>query len=156
MTVINIIENSPDSPTTVLDSILSAGSKIEQLPFAHLDAMYHQILASVANLKLGKVLLILHCIMYIPSLTATTELDAIFGYEAGEVDIILRRMRSLLRIPDTGSSNEYIRFLHPSMPEFLLDPFRAKHLYISPADAKASIAISLINRNQGKPFSFTR
>ena len=149
-TVIKFLKNSEDNPMTSLERILRVGSNISQL--ARLDDLYNVILRSVADK--GSLRLILHCIMHMPGLTAS-ELDAIFGYATGTVGALLRDVHSLLHIPDTSTSSSdsegFIKFHHASAKDFLSDPFRAGYFYIPPADAKASIATSLIKQNQGAP-----
>ncbi|KJA20467.1 hypothetical protein HYPSUDRAFT_167002 [Hypholoma sublateritium FD-334 SS-4] len=140
-TVIKFVESSKHNPMTRLDSILKTGLNAGQsdMPFAQLDALYHHILGTVADLN--RVLSILHCVMY-PHCSYST-LKFIHGYSVGEVQTILCDMHSLLDIPD--DDEYYIVFHHKSLSDFLEDPFRAKHLYVSPVNAKASMAISLIN-----------
>ncbi len=139
-TVIKFIECPEHNPMSRLDSVLQTGSTVEQsdMPFSQLDALYHHILASVADWK--RVLQILLCILHLKKYGAMSfiDLQVIYGYQEGEVQAILCGMHSLLNIPDGSDTNKTIDFYHKSMSDFLLDHSRAKHLYIPPSDAMAS------------------
>ncbi len=107
------------------------------MPFFQLDALYHHILASVADWK--RVLEILLCILHLDLETSYTVLQAVYGYQVGEVQTILCGMHSLLDIPDGTNIKAKFNFHHKSMVDFLLDhspsrislcfPFQCNVLY---------------------------
>ena len=149
-TVIKFVESPEHNPITRLDSVLKTGSIIGQsdIPFSQLDALYHHILASVADQK--RVLEILLCILHHDLETSYSVLQAVYGYQVGEVQTILCGMHSLLDIPDGNSVKAKFNFYHKSMLDFLLDHSQAGHLYVSPSNAIASIVISLFNQYEGE------
>ncbi len=150
-TVIKFIESPEHNPMSRLDSVLHTGSTVGQsdMPFSQLDALYHHILASVADWK--SVLQILLCILHLNEDDDMSffVLQIIYGYQEGEAETILCGMHSLLNIPDGSDEDKSINFYHKSMSDFLLDHSRAKHLYIPPSDAITSILISLFKQFEG-------
>lgn len=147
-TIIRFIDSHRHNPVVRLATVLKARVYAEDTvtPFAQLDELYHQILASVDDIK--KVLAIVHCLMFCTGGLETKQLEVILGYEAGECLGILCDMHSLLLIPDSNLqvSNNCIKFYHASFGDFLSDQLRATHLYVSPEKASASVATRIVNR----------
>ncbi len=119
-TVIKFIESPEHNPMSRLDSVLQTGSTVGQsdMPFYQLDALYHHILASVADWN--RVLQILLCILHL-DIVSYIDLQVIYGYQEGEAETILCGMHSLLKFLDGSGTNKFINFYHKSGFDFLLD-----------------------------------
>ena len=150
-TVIRFIDSHRHNPVVRLATVLKARVFADQTetPFAQLDELYHQILASVDDIE--KVLDIIHCLLFCPVGLETKQIEVILGYETGECLGILCDMHSLLLIPDSNLqiSNNSIKFHHASFGDFLSDPLRATYLYVNPEKASASVATRIVNRFDG-------
>ena len=150
-TVIRFIDSHRHNPVVRLATVLKARVFADQTepPFAQLDELYHQILASVDDIE--KVLDIIHCLLFCPVGLETKQIEVILGYETGECLGILCDMHSLLLIPDSNLqiSNNSIKFHHASIGDFLSDPLRATYLYVNPEKASASVATRIVNRIDG-------
>ncbi|KJA14786.1 hypothetical protein HYPSUDRAFT_220324 [Hypholoma sublateritium FD-334 SS-4] len=137
-TVIKFLNSPRHDPVKALDFVLKAQPSPERsdTPFAQLDALYHYVLGTVEDIE--KVLGILHCIMLIESIDSIDYLEALLGYSEGDSRTILCDMHSLLYVPE--NNRDEIRFYHTSLGDFLKDPLRACHLYVSPPYSNSFIS----------------
>ncbi len=152
-TVMRFLDSPRHDPIKALDSVLKTRPSLEQseTPFQQIDALYHHVLGSVKDI--AKVLGILHCVMLARQIYDVDEVEALLGYSNGESHTVLCDMHSLLNIPD--KRGDWITLHHTSLEDFLRDPLRARHLYISPPRATAFMA-SCFARDLGrKLFIFT-
>ncbi|KAF8184731.1 hypothetical protein BJ912DRAFT_1144507 [Pholiota molesta] len=128
--VIGFISSPYASPATQLDLFngLRSRSPSDGNPFANLDALYQYIFSQVK--ALDKVLDILAYIL-LHEVTDIPEIEGIFDYTIGEVEILLADLRSVIVCPRRGSPSVNIKFLHASLPDFLLDKSRSGIYHIS-------------------------
>lgn len=93
-------------------------------PFAQLDALYRHIFASMEDLALAHPLLAYSILMRHTDISAIT---AFFEKTEGTIEAALADLVSLVVCKD-----EYIVYLHASLPDFLLDMRRSEEYYIDP------------------------
>lgn len=137
-TVMKFVDSPRHDPIKALDSVLEAQPSPgrSETPFQQLDALYHHVLGAVQDIE--KVLGILHCVMLARHIYDVDEVEALLGYSNGESHTVLCDMHSLLHVPE--KRGDWITFHHTSLEDFLRDPLRARHLYISPPQATAFMA----------------
>ncbi|EEB99146.1 hypothetical protein MPER_01229, partial [Moniliophthora perniciosa FA553] len=134
VTVIKYIDTRDELPQDRLKTILMIRSEdIPDSPYPELDLLYRQILSTCSNWS--KTRLVLR-ILVTRSLTNTGLypmpprsgfIKGILKLRVGEVETLLSRLHSVLRIPDDEGSD--IHILHASFTEFLLDRFRSGELW---------------------------
>ncbi|KAF8186314.1 hypothetical protein BJ912DRAFT_1060358 [Pholiota molesta] len=127
--VIAFISSPCANPASQLDLIngLRSRSPSDGNPLANLDALYQYIFSQVK--ALDKVLNILAYIL-LHDVTDVPEIEGIFDYAIGEVEILLADLRSVIVCPHRGSPSVNIKFLHASLPDFLRDESRSGIYYI--------------------------
>lgn len=139
-TVMKFLNSPRHNPIKALEAIchtqLSANPP--HTPFGQLDALYHHVLGAVQDIE--KVLNILYFMVLSTnkSLCTSAAMETVLGYSNGELYTILCDMHSLLDIPE--DTNQQLRFYHTSLGDFLRDPLRAQHLYISLPNSNAFIS----------------
>lgn len=99
-------------------------------PFAHLDALYAEVLQAAfpREVDIGtvaKLKLILGSIVLLRDQLSPTELDALFQLTRGTTRVTLRQLYAILFVPTVDSA--VISIIHPSFPDFLMDPSRCTH-----------------------------
>ncbi|CAA7262473.1 unnamed protein product [Cyclocybe aegerita] len=124
-TVIRYVDVRHQLPTTRLDTIL--GNLIppdpDSSPFVELDLLYRHIFKSVSDIKF--TLRVLGAIICLNTSLSVPGIEALLELNPGDVELALCNLHSLLHIPDSSSSERYIRLYHTSLGDFLFDPQRA-------------------------------
>jgi hypothetical protein len=120
-TVVKFGDGEYCHPMQQLDIVLSLSTtEIGTSPLAELDTLYACILSANANVPL--TMCILGAYFAIPNSNNTTThciqfLECILGLHRGSVRFVLRRLHSLLLIPDVNDGE--IRGHHASLDDFL-------------------------------------
>ncbi|KAF8185674.1 hypothetical protein BJ912DRAFT_479081 [Pholiota molesta] len=111
-------------------------------PFAHLDALYQHIFSQVKRLDAVRNILALHLIdpeFNIPAL------ESLFQLAPGELEVLFADLTALVRCsadtPDDG-----IKFLHASLPDFLLDKRRSGAYYMNFDEYRTNLLSLLLER----------
>ncbi|RXW16899.1 hypothetical protein EST38_g8952 [Candolleomyces aberdarensis] len=167
-TVIRYIENGTDAPDRLLNKVIKVASArmappdISDNPFVELDALYTEILQSQSpNVNMSQLRLVLHAIPEIWRIVETNSLlaesidlelgpspsmlDAFFGLTI--TDTVLSNLYALLHVPGNSMKNredEYIRFYHKSMEDYLRTPGRSGDLFQTEADTIIRFTIASI------------
>ncbi|KAF8955636.1 hypothetical protein BDZ97DRAFT_260710 [Flammula alnicola] len=119
---------------------LSSAENDADRPFAQLDALYHHILASVHESNLPNALEILSLsILHVYGWPLALA-DELFAHEPGSAQIIMNDLHALLHIPEADSTDQQLRMLHASFPDFLLDQSRSGRFFIDAAKARTNLA----------------
>jgi hypothetical protein len=127
-----------------------------------LDALYHLILSSVADIeKVRDVLMILVLQPFRGSLSGgnTTLIKDFLFYRPAELDMILTDLHSIIYVPPPGDKFGELRFFHASLPDFLLDRSRSMDLFLDQGAAYAKLtglAVKHINNPTESPLSRPR
>ena len=136
------VQSSPcHRPTERLDIIFGLQTPGSQAPFAKLDTLYNFIFASVDNIEA-----VLDVFMFLLLLKSGPEflkdrisvVEAFWGYQPGDLQIILAGMHSVIFVP--SSSQDNLRIYHASLGDFLCDKSRSGRFFIDPPEAHARMA----------------
>jgi len=156
-TVIEFIESRDHSPEERLNTVFRLpATPDEDSPFAELDALYHEILSSVANIKVKDMLETLSVLFLVDAECVEKSPRAIerfLSFSPGRVGIILSDLHSAFGLPEGGDGP--IRVFHASLIDFLLDRTRSGNYYIDVNAAHASITRHLLKsimQEKGAPW----
>ncbi|KAF8956887.1 hypothetical protein BDZ97DRAFT_1925054 [Flammula alnicola] len=101
-------------------------------PFAQLDALYVHIFSCVEDIQTASLVL---SYSILGSTNQVDHIDEFLSLAKGDVEIALADLASVVA---TDSSR--LKFLHASLPDFLLDPARSQEYYIDPPRRHADFA----------------
>ncbi|KAF9548172.1 hypothetical protein CPC08DRAFT_347577 [Agrocybe pediades] len=138
-TIIRFVQSTRHRPDHRLDVVLKLRPVNGDHPFAQLDELYAMILKSALNTE--KVLQVLSlCFMDAASFRCSI-MERLLSYDEGEVETLFCDMGALVQIhkkdyhllvedhePEHGPL--YLRLLHASFQEYLLDVARSKQFHI--------------------------
>ncbi|KAF4617826.1 hypothetical protein D9613_006344 [Agrocybe pediades] len=140
-TVIRYVESTRHRPDHRLDIVLNLRPVNGDHPFAELDSLYARILESA--LDIGKVLRVLSLCLISPPRICCSVIEKLLSYDEGEVETLFCDMGALVQIfklrPLFNEDREYepelspsfLRILHASLGEYLLDAARSKCFHIN-------------------------
>ncbi|KAK1221424.1 hypothetical protein PQX77_015762 [Marasmius sp. AFHP31] len=106
--------------------------------FSKLDGLYHTILSLSRDHE--QLLSVLAAVLILPAHAPPSPdfIELLFGLPAGEVDISLRPLHSVLNI---RGGDEAITVYHTSFIDFLYDSSRSRELHIDPAAYHHTLAL---------------
>jgi hypothetical protein len=142
-TVIKFVDDRNFRPTEQLEA-LQDDSHLES-PFSTLDQLYTQILSTVPGRH--RLLPILRALEFFDFCLHTGGIEQILGLKPGDVQLILRGLHSVLRIPD---HNGPISVHHASLRDFLNDQSRSGEFYVSGLQHRVELGKLVL-----KEFSYT-
>ncbi|KAF9565067.1 hypothetical protein CPC08DRAFT_759777 [Agrocybe pediades] len=137
-TVVRYVESTRHRPDHRLDIILNHRPVKGDHPFAQLDSLYATILDSALDIE--RVLDVLS--LYLMNVRISCSIiEKLLSYDEGEVETLFCDMGALVQIYLEPSPNIYrdydpehpplyLRFLHASFREYLLDAARSKQFHI--------------------------
>jgi hypothetical protein len=137
--------SQPDAyPATQLDIIngLKSRNPSAEHPFANLDTFYSHIFEQAKKRKILDLDIALDLLAF-PLLANESRVDLIgwaYGFQSGEVQASLANLASVITCKDKPP---VIRFLHASLPDFLLDKSRSGEYHIS-SDHSTRLACNLL------------
>ena len=111
--VIQFISSSRRHPVQQLDIIRGLRPPGKLTPFAQLDALYQHIFSQVEDID------------HTSLIQASPRLRHFFGMSLDNIHVLLADLASILIY-----EHEEIRFLHASLPDFLLDRTRSQDYYL--------------------------
>ncbi|KAF9553226.1 hypothetical protein CPC08DRAFT_713940 [Agrocybe pediades] len=136
-TVIRYVESTRHRPDHRLDVIMNGRPEKGDHPFAQLDSLYATILESA--LDIGKVLHVLSLYLMNIHHICCSVIEKLLLYAEGEVERLFCDMGALVEIytyrnggyeSDPENSPSFLRILHASLGDYLLDAARSKQFYI--------------------------
>ncbi|KAJ6548571.1 hypothetical protein B0H19DRAFT_190499 [Mycena capillaripes] len=141
-TVIRFVDDKNFRPTERLEIVHNLQTNSNENPFHALDQLYTQILSNVV--ARGRLLQILLAIFTFPLMI--NELDELLDLEAGGAYLTLRRVHSLLDVPDSLEDFETltIRMHHASLHDFLHDPKRSREFCVWTPQNRLDLARSML------------
>ncbi|KDR81237.1 hypothetical protein GALMADRAFT_136264 [Galerina marginata CBS 339.88] len=144
-TVLNFVASPRHQPTDRLEIVLGVRPAIGEAPFAELDALYTHVFSGVDDIVAVQQILGLLIVgrPYGDSYDAGF-FERLYSMEPGRTSLILIDLSSLIAVNETVTrlgTIVFVRILHASLKEFLLDPSRSKNLYISPAERHTEYAL---------------
>ncbi|KAF8956897.1 hypothetical protein BDZ97DRAFT_144833 [Flammula alnicola] len=131
--VMNFVSSSRHHPVQrleVIQGIRLVG--VLETPFAQLDALYMHIFSCVEDIKLATLIL---SFALLGRATRRLYIEKFLALAEGDVEIALADLPSVVVL-----ESDTIKFLHASLPDFLLDPARSQNYYIDPPNAHADFA----------------
>ncbi|KAJ7245803.1 hypothetical protein C8J57DRAFT_1190790 [Mycena rebaudengoi] len=142
VTVIKFVDDKNFRPTEQLEE-LQDSSHLES-PFNALDRLYTQILSTVPA-RHG-LLPILRALEFFDFELPTCGIEQLLGLKAGDVQLILRNLHSVLFFPEHDDDDEYpIRVHHASFRDFLNDQARSGEFYVGELPGRVELGKSILN-----------
>jgi len=134
-TVAKYLHSHRHWPPDRLKIIFGQSNPRNETPFAELDGLYRLILLSVDVAKLKDLLMFLLLQPFQGGLIQTTLIEKFLFYRPGEMDMILTDLHSIISVPPPGDAFSDLRFVHASLPDFLLDQSRSLDLFFDQSPA---------------------
>ncbi|KAF9480412.1 hypothetical protein BDN70DRAFT_856948 [Pholiota conissans] len=128
LVVIKYVSSPRGNPARQLDivrNVLLRTASVQN-PFAHLDALYRYILSQVERIE--DVFDVLAYAL-LTEITDIPNIENAFEHPTGEVEVLLADFAALIACESYYNSTQ-IKFLHKSLPDFLLDKSRSEEFYI--------------------------
>jgi len=124
------LRHRPDHRLEIIQN-LRAQTHDSDMPFAELDALYTHVLSSATDISM--VLYVLSFWMYqqheTVDLPTVAVIENLFSLENGTIETLFCDLKGLVELT-TWNEKEYIKVLHASLQDFLLDPSRSKHFHV--------------------------
>jgi hypothetical protein len=140
-TVLKFVDNEYFLPSEQLDIIIQNLPLESESPFASLDQLYRQILSRAPARYHHRLCDILCAITHYRRGTMQ-DIDALFGLKLGTVELIIRPLHSVLKVP--GYSREPLGVHHASFLDFLMDETRSSGFYVGSTECKAKLGHSIL------------
>lgn len=131
--VVKFISHPRMHPATQLDIVRGLRPTGANSPFAELDAMYCHIFSQVRDLQM--VISIL-AYMIIGNNERMFHIAQFLGFEVVDVIAAMADLAAVVMCHQPT-----IRFLHPSLPDFLLDPSRSHEYYIDRTEWSTRLSV---------------
>ncbi|KAF9565053.1 hypothetical protein CPC08DRAFT_212153 [Agrocybe pediades] len=133
-TIIRYVESTRHRPDHRLDVILNLRPVNGDHPFAELHALYATILESALDIE--KVLHVVSLYLMDAPRICCSVIEKMLSFDEGELDTLFCDMGALVQVYELQYSDpqdppRYLRFLHASLPEYLLDAARSKQFHIN-------------------------
>ena len=142
-TVVKFMESTSHLPQERLEIVFGMITPEIVTPFAELDALYTQILSTVAQTEKGlDILMVLVLFGHLPPRPHL--LDIFFSYRPGLTRAILSDLHSILYLPPKEDTKGEISILHASLSDFLFDAKRSGIFFIDPAKSHTTIARKIL------------
>jgi hypothetical protein len=140
-TVIKFVDDEYSRPSKQLDIIQNFIPHDTGSPFEALDQLYIQILMGVPARYRHQLCEILSVFIHYPVHTSPREIDALLGFQSGDVSLILRPLHSVLKL---HSEELVIGVHHASFYDFLQSQRRASIFYVGSRQHRVQLAQSIL------------
>lgn len=131
--VMNFVSSPRAHPSHQLDIVRGLRPSGRATPFAHLDALYRHIFSNIQDL-LATTKILAYVIRGRISIISQTA--RFFNIPDASVHVGLSDLASVI-----SCERDHIRFLHASLPDFLLDEARSQSYYIKCAALSTQLSI---------------
>ncbi|KAJ7239710.1 hypothetical protein C8J57DRAFT_1727302 [Mycena rebaudengoi] len=139
-TVIKFIDDRDFHPTQRLTIIQNLSPSEFDVPFAALDQLYTQILSDVPAQFRSILRDILQSTIVANLQITPVQLERLFDLEPGEVQLILRRLHSVLDVPSNSGT---ISVFHASFSDFLQDERRSTIFHLD-LESRTNVARAVL------------
>ncbi|KAJ7840179.1 hypothetical protein B0H14DRAFT_2512685 [Mycena olivaceomarginata] len=141
-TVIKFVGDEYSWPSKQLDIVVqNLIPHDSESPFATLDQLYMQILSRVP--RYHPTLCDILCVkIYYPQNFTMQDIDALLGLELGTVELIIRPLHSVLKVP--ALSRGLLGVHHASFLDFLKDEARSSCFYVGSEEYKSKLGHSIL------------
>lgn len=147
-TAIKFIDDKRFRPVDRLDIILGIKNSSSGSPFDSLDQLYQQILSGVP-MDFQPQLLRMLTFIATPLRVSMYKLERLLELEVGDVQLILRDLHSLIKIPPEEDTYEGLRVHHASFQDFLENPTRSGPFSVSGSESRTNVTYHIL-----KAFSY--
>ena len=145
-TVLRFIGDEDHRPTDQLEAILNAP---RSTPLTELDRLYHHILSTSTTSTHSSLLRrILGCLLIAGEPISSIEIENLLSLRQGDVGFTLRRMHSVISVPDSPS--QAVTLIHSSFADFLFSSERAGTYYQDPAQSHLDLARACLRLAQNR------
>ncbi|KAF8959727.1 hypothetical protein BDZ97DRAFT_1922701 [Flammula alnicola] len=132
-TVSKYIKSNEHHPVECLQIVINLVKDPENRPYAELDALYAHIFAQAKKPELALCILRIHLMESVePNVDLPFEeirfIERFLGLGEGKLELTLTDLLSIVEVERQGEALK-IKFLHASLPDFLLDETRAGRFY---------------------------
>jgi hypothetical protein len=151
--VINYLSSPRANPAHQLEVVrgIRLRDPSSQNPFAHLDALYEHIFSQVE--ALGKVLDIIGYVIA-GGHSSIYHIRALFLLDPGELDVLFADLTAIIlcepptkNVPGrTKSKYPQLKFLHASLPDFLVDKTRSEQYHIDCNEYRTNLVCRFLER----------
>ncbi|KAF8171695.1 hypothetical protein BJ912DRAFT_1148436 [Pholiota molesta] len=143
--VINYLSSPRANPGRQLEVIrgIRLRDSASQNPFAHLDALYQHIFSQVE--VLDKVLEIIAFVI-ISAIVDIEVIDSAFLLEPGELDVLFTDLTAVILCEPPTHSYPELKFLHASLPDFLIDKSRSEQYHIDLDEYRTTLLCMFLER----------
>ncbi|KAJ7248311.1 NACHT domain-containing protein [Mycena rebaudengoi] len=144
-TVIKFVDDRNFRPTEQLEALQHI-SYLES-PLSALDRLYTQILSAVPTRHCHSLLWILRALEFFDFRLYTAGIEQVLALKPGDVQLILRGLHSILRIPGPKKDNyqdERISVHHASFRDFLNDQSRSGEFYVGGLQHQVELGKSVL------------
>lgn len=165
-TVLKFVDDPYHNPVDQLNTILGLRSIGTASAYSDLDQLYTQIISACTDVTGSLQVLGIILVMFaglnekinsrvgdIPSSEILNIIDEILELRDGDSYFLLRRLHSLLDVPDPSNptlSSKFIRFYHASFPDYLTNSSRAQNYAVDLGTAHATITKWCLNTLSGE------
>ncbi|KAF4617433.1 hypothetical protein D9613_006404 [Agrocybe pediades] len=127
-TVVRYVESTRHRPDHRLDVVLNLRPDNGDHPFTELDALYSMILESASDIE--RILHVLSLLLIGVPRICCSVIEKLLSCDEGEVERLFSDLGALVQVHKDGDQL-YLRFLHASFREYLVDAARSKQFYIN-------------------------
>jgi hypothetical protein len=144
-TVINYLSSPRANPSTQLDIIrgIRLRDPSSHNPFAHLDALYQHILSQVEARDKVFDIIALHLLTNYDHIST---FERVFLLEAGDLDVLFADLTAVILCEPYTEDTPKLKFLHASLPDFLLDKSRSGQYHIDLDEYRIKLLCALLER----------
>ncbi|KJA29528.1 hypothetical protein HYPSUDRAFT_31437 [Hypholoma sublateritium FD-334 SS-4] len=140
---LNFISAANQDPARLLAVVRGLRPSGKLTPFAQLDALYRHIFSQVADIHAASLVLAWDMFTVKDDGALSVGTDPVFGtMDNTDIKVALADLTSVL----TYTTDRRIKFLHASLPDFLLDPKRSQIYHIDRATWSAQLSIVTLRR----------
>ena len=125
-TVMKFVRSNRHQPHRRLDAILSLRTEPGKQPFKELDMLYLHIFCSVGSVQDVLPIIAFHLMT---GANFVKSIEQLFSLESGEIAVLFCDLASIIALHKEGTGI-YLKILHASLSDFLLDQARSRQFYI--------------------------
>lgn len=136
--VIKFISNANQDPAKQLQIVLGLRPSGSFTPFAQLDALYQHIFSQVVDIEVASLLLAAKMFTVRKHLPILAHAGRIIAMTTNEKKVAMAALTPVLTY---NSLDDTVKFLHASLPDFLMDQHRSQAYHIDRATWSTKLTI---------------
>ncbi|KAF8171686.1 hypothetical protein BJ912DRAFT_995175 [Pholiota molesta] len=148
----NYISSPHVHPALGLDIIkgIRVRGRAAENPFAYLDTLYRNIFAQVKDLALVLDILALNLALCVGDAGECWDIDvleSLFHLAPGEMEVLFADLTAVIRCKPRPTACPKLKFLHVSLPDFLLDKSRSQLYHINLDEYRTNLLCTFLERS---------